>query len=123
MTINQAKGNEMNAKQELAEYRAMADFLDEDFDFSEATQKEYNALAAEATAAGFYESQYQFAADEYDMTHMVAVGDATPLCGGDFELSDFSYMMCASVIDSDALASNPHRACNNCAKEFAAMNA
>ena len=108
----------------LAEYRAMADFLDDtDFDFSEATQKEYNALAAEATAAGFYESQYQFAADEYDMTHMVAVGDATPLCGGDFELSDFSYMMCASVIDSDALASNPLRACNNCAKEFAAMNA
>jgi len=47
------KGNEMNAKQELAEYRAMADFLDEDFDFSEATQKQYDALAAEAIAAGF----------------------------------------------------------------------
>ena len=123
MEANETKGNEMNAKQELAEYRAMADFLDEDFDFSEATQKEYNALAAEATAAGFYESQYQFAADEYDMTHMVAVGDATPLCGGDYELTDFSYMMAASVIDSDALANNPALACRECAQEFAAANA
>jgi len=48
------KGNEMTAKQERREYLAMADFLDDtDFNFSEATQKEYNALAAEAIAAGF----------------------------------------------------------------------
>ena len=119
------KGNEMTTTEiTQAEYRAMADFLeDTDFDFSEASQKEYNALAAEATAAGFYESQYQFAADEYDMTHMVAVGDATPLCGGDYELTDFSYMMAASVIDSDALANNPALACRECAQEFAAANA
>lgn len=119
------KGNEMTTTEiTLAEYRAMADFLDDtDFDFSEATQKEYNALAADAIAAGFYESQYQFAADEYDMTHMVAVGDATPLCGGDYELTDFSYMMAASVIDSDALANNPALACRECAQEFAAANA
>ena len=44
----------MTAKQERREYLAMADFLDDtDFDFSEATQKEYSALAAEAIAAGF----------------------------------------------------------------------
>ena len=59
MSTTETKGNEMTAKQERREYLAMADFLDDtDFDFSEATQKEYNALAAEATAAGFYESQY-----------------------------------------------------------------
>jgi hypothetical protein len=44
----------MTAKQERREYLAMADFLDDtDFDFSAASQKEYNALAAEAIAAGF----------------------------------------------------------------------
>ena len=122
MSTTETKGNQMNAKQELAEYRAMADFLDDtDFDFSEATQKEYNALAAEAVAAGFYKSQYQFAADEYDRIHLVAVGDATALCGEDFELSDFSYMMCASVIDSCKSDYLPR--CNECAQEFAAMNA
>ncbi len=39
----------------LKTYRAMVDFLDEDFDFSESTQKEYDAMAAEAIAAGFRE--------------------------------------------------------------------
>ena len=43
----------MTAKQERREYLAMADFLDEDFDFSEATQRQYDAMAARAIAAGF----------------------------------------------------------------------
>ncbi len=47
----------MNATQEqaeLAQYRAMVDFLDIDFDFSEASQDEYDEMAAEAIDAGFF---------------------------------------------------------------------
>ncbi len=48
--------NTTQEQAELAQYRAMVDFLDIDFDFSEASQDEYDEMAAEATDAGYVEA-------------------------------------------------------------------
>lgn len=121
MNTTQEQAEISQYRAELAQYRAMVEFLDIDFDFSEASQDEYDEMAAEAIDAGFFADQFQTAVDPtgtFPVIHIIDVGDATPICGkGNLVLTEWSESRNSHEMGRSLVAPD-HAVCGACGDEF-----